>query len=80
MRISRQQVVTNIEYALGGVSQRVTIDETPDYLRHACFYTGVTTLPRQIFNVQTEEYGVIPYPYYFCPVCRKIYVYRHLYD
>ena len=80
MRYSRQEVLCEMERQLGFVTQRVTIDETPNTLRHACFNTGVTKLPMRTFSVPLEGGGNIPYPFYYCPACGKLYVYRHLYD
>lgn len=80
MRYSRQEVVNELEAQLKYVTQRVIIDDFPNELRHACFYTGVTKLPVQSFSVPTEDNRVIPYPFYYCPKCGKLYVYRHLYD
>lgn len=80
MRYSRQEVLNEIQMQLGNVTQRVTIDECPNELRHACMQTGVTKLPMRTFNVPLEGGGNIQYPFYYCQYCGKLYAYRHLYD
>lgn len=84
MRFTRTQVVQEIQIQLANsgcsVTQTVNIEETPQQLRHACFQTGVSFLPMQTFGVPIEDMGVIPFNYYYCNKCGKLYAYKHLYD
>lgn len=84
MRYSRQEVVNTIRYNLENsgirIVQVVTIEEAPDQLRHACFETGITFLQKMIMQVPDEQMGMIMFPFYYCPHCGKLYVYRFLYD
>lgn len=56
------------------------LEETPQQLRHSCMPTGITFLPIQYYPVQTEDAGLIQYPYYLCTQCGKLYTYKYLYD
>lgn len=61
------------------VSSMVRIEDCPDNLRHSCFSTGITFLPKYNWEVPSEC-GVIYVPFYFCPHCGKLFVYNHIYD
>lgn len=61
------------------VTNMVRIDDSVSNLRHSCLTTGVTYLPKYIWQVPSEM-GVIEVPYYFCPQCGKLFVYNHIYD
>lgn len=61
------------------VSSVVRLEDFENTLRHSCVYTGVTFLPQYIWKVPSE-YGVVEVPYFFCPLCGKLYVYNHIYD
>lgn len=84
MRVTRSQAVSAMQNDIMAngynISQTVKIDETPDCIRHACAYKGVTFLQRQSYGVPTEDMGVIDLPWYFCEQCGKLYVYNSLYD
>lgn len=84
MRISRQEVVTTIQYNLTSagfmVTKVETIEEAPQYLRHACAESGISFLQQQIFLVPQDYGTAIRFPYYYCNQCGKLFVYRFLYD
>lgn len=84
MYISRQEVINNIQMYISQsgcfVSKVETIEEAPNYLRHACAEAGITFLPKQVVFVPQEYGDCIQFPYYYCSLCGKLFVYRFLYD
>lgn len=85
MRYTRTEVVNTIVQNLinGGmpVSETKNIEDTPQRLRHACAYspTLVSFLDRNSMAVPDEMIPNLELPFYYCPYCGKLYVYRHLY-
>lgn len=89
MKYSRAQVVQELQMRLGA-AQTVNIEELPQQLRHACAPAGVTFLPQQAFPVPVFErdymtkldmqVGEIPFYYYYCPYCAKLFASKSLYD
>lgn len=79
-KITRAMVVQNLTMQIGNVTQTVGIDEYPDSLRHSCYQTGVIFLPRYEIPVDTGEGYTIPFYYYYCGCCGKLFVQKHLYE
>lgn len=61
------------------VSIMEKIEEFPDKLRHSCLNTGVVELEQYNWKVPSD-YGEIGVPFYFCPVCGKLFVSNNIYD
>lgn len=86
MRVTRPQVVEAIKnncfMSTNVVPQtQVNIDEVPTTgLRHSCLLSGVTILPMYQFPVCDEQMGETALPFFFCPLCGKLYVYRSLWE
>lgn len=84
MKFTRTQVVQEIQIQIQNrgnpVTQVVNIEDIPQQLRHACMPLGVSFLSVQIFQVPTEDMGVVPFNYFYCDKCGKLYVSKHLYD
>lgn len=56
------------------VTKLQKITETPEVFRHSCVQTGITTVQRCIYTVQSMGMPVT-IPFYFCPSCGKLYVF-----
>lgn len=58
------------------ISREEKLDETPQYLRHACAECGVSQLQMLQFNI--PEAGV-SIPFYFCTACGKLFYWKDFY-
>lgn len=79
-RLTKAQIIEYVKnevYATYGVYPEtvIYIEEVPEIIRHSCVNTGITTLPRRMTCINTQD-GVLDVPYFVCPVCGKLYVYR----
>lgn len=87
MRFTRAQVVNAIIEQCGTVlgiqvSEVKHIEETPQRLRHACAYSPnlIEYLDMIPFSVPDEMIPDLNLPFYVCPHCGKLYVYKYLYE
>lgn len=55
------------------ISKEEKLEETPQFLRHACAQCGVSQLQMLQFNI--PEAG-ISIPFYFCTACGKLFYYK----
>lgn len=80
-KISKARIVDSIRQGVEitykvPVSKIEYIDETPETIRHSCPMTGIAILNREISNVMIGN-AYLEIPYYFCPVCGKLYIYKN---